>query len=71
MANRNRLLKVALFSDSLHVNLLGAVVVGQHGDQIIVERPAPKPRTKPVTPRKPRAKKSAWAAQPESVQANG
>ena len=68
MTTRNRLLKVPLF-EAPHVNLLGSTVVGQHGDTIIVERPAPKPRAKSATPRKPRAKKAP--AQPASVESNG
>jgi len=73
---RNRLLKVALF-EQVHHSLIGAVVVGQHKDTIIVERPESKPRAKSATPRKPRQAKAKSATVgsavsfPVSVQANG
>lgn len=52
MANRNRLVKVPLF-DKFPMNLLGGTIVGQNGDMLIVERPAPKERVKKVgRPRK-------------------
>ena len=69
MAGKNRLAKVVLF-EAVHMNLVGATIIGQSGDTIVVERPAAKPRTKPSTPRKPRAKKAA-ATVAESMAANG
>ena len=56
MAQKNRLAKVALF-EAVHMNLVGAVIIGQNGDTLVVERPAAKARVKPATPRKPRVKK--------------
>jgi hypothetical protein len=58
-AHRNRYVKVILF-EPLTTNLIGGSVVGQYGDWILVERPAPKPHaaaSKSVrrAPRKPNA----------------
>jgi hypothetical protein len=61
---RNRLLEVALFSD-VHHNLVGATIVAQHGDMIIVKRAESKPRAKATAPRKPRTKKATPTVVPE------
>ncbi len=52
---RNRYVKVALFEPAA-TNLMGGTIVGQFGDTLLVERPAPKPRSKAPTTRKPRTK---------------
>lgn len=52
---RNRYVKVALFEPAA-TNLMGGTIVGQFGDTLLVERPAPKPRVKAATTRKPRTK---------------
>jgi hypothetical protein len=52
----SRYVKVILL-DAVKTNLMGCQIVGQSGDEIIVERPAPKPRAKAATPRKPRTAK--------------
>ena len=53
---RNRYVKVALFEPAA-TNLMGGTIVGQFGDTLLVERPAPKPRAaKAATTRKPRTK---------------
>jgi hypothetical protein len=55
-AHRNRYVKVILF-EPLTTNIIGGSVVGQYGDWLLVERPAPKPHVnakKAVrAPRKP------------------
>ena len=55
--SRNRLLEVSLFAE-VHHNLIGSVIVAQHGDMLIVKRPESKPRQKSAAPRKPRAAKT-------------
>jgi hypothetical protein len=62
---RNPYVKIALFDPKSAPNLQGGTVVGQSGDYILVERPAPKPRTRKsvsgatATTRKPRTPKPA------------
>jgi class 3 adenylate cyclase len=59
---RNRYVKVALFEPAA-TNLMGGTVVGQYGDTLLVERPAPKPRAAtPTRTRKPRTNAKAAAA---------
>jgi hypothetical protein len=68
--HRNRYIKVALF-EKVSTNLMGATIVGQLDDTLIVERPQPKPRTV-SKPRKPRTNaKAAPAPFPAAVTANG
>ena len=54
---RNRYVKVALFEPAA-TNLMGGVIVGQFGDTLLVERPAPKPRAAKAATRKPRTAKA-------------
>jgi hypothetical protein len=58
-AHRNRYVKVILF-EPLTINIIGGSVVGQYGDWLLVERPAPKPnaaasKSARKAPRKPNA----------------
>jgi hypothetical protein len=55
---QSRYVKLALF-EATKTNLMGSTIVGQFGDTILIERPAPKPRAKSGTTRKPRATKTA------------
>ena len=52
---RNRYVKAPLF-EAVTTNLVGGTIVGQTADWLLVERPAPKPRIKAATTRKPRTK---------------
>jgi hypothetical protein len=61
MAQRNRYVKLALFEAS-STNVMGGVVVGQTGDYLLIERPAPKPRAAATKTRKPRATKISSGA---------
>jgi hypothetical protein len=54
---RNRYVKIALFEPAA-TNLMGGVIVGQFGDTLLVERPAPKPRAAKAATRKPRTAKA-------------
>ena len=54
--HRNKYMKVILF-EPVTTNLVGATIVGQYGDWLLVERPQPVAKKAAPVSRKPRAAK--------------